>query len=229
MYLDDKLIGQPAAALQLVAEEVMHAGDVVNQALMAVSRVVKKEDITSMEAVYEKVKIAEFLNGKINEYLANMFSAGVMTEEQASQTAGIMYVMGDIERIGIMCKQITESVQNKIDKKYKYSKDAMKDLEKSLKLIEEMYYQTMEVMTTGNRDNAKKIIKKKEKVLNQSINMRKAHVERVVKGKCEADMTAPFNALLQSIDRMANCCVNIADAALGEVDMKYFMIGEKAY
>ena len=36
-------------------------------------------------------------------------------------------------------------------------------------------------------------------------------------------MTAPLNNILHCVDRMGNCCVNIADAALGRVDMTYFM------
>lgn len=39
-------------------------------------------------------------------------------------------------------------------------------------------------------------------MLDLDIEMRKGHMERVSKG---------------------NCCVNIADAALGKVDMTYFM------
>ena len=108
-------------------------------------------------------------------------------------------------------------------KKYKYSKDAMTDLEKSLKVIEEMYSGAIDVMTTGNPESAKKIQKRREKVLDLDIEMRKGHMERVSKGKCAANMTAPLNNILHCVDRMGNCCVNIADAALGRVDMTYFM------
>ena len=48
-------------------------------------------------------------------------------------------------------------------------------------------------------------------------------MERVSKGKCSANMTEPLNNILHCVDRMGNCCVNIADAALGKVDMTYFM------
>ena len=46
---------------------------------------------------------------------------------------------------------------------------------------------------------------------------------RVGKGKCAANLTAPFNQILHSIDRMSNNCMNIADAALGQVDLNYFI------
>ena len=75
---------------------------------------------------------------------------------------------------------------------------------------------------TGSTENAKKIVKKKEKVLNLTIHMGKSHVERVGKGKCSSKLTVPFNHVLQNIGRMGNCCVNIADAVLAQSDLNEF-------
>ena len=223
VYLDERLIGQPAAALQLVAREVLRVSDIVRELIRNASVAARKEDRALLDAISEKAKVMESLSGKITEYLGGLFSAGVLTEEQANQTAGIMYVLSDVERMGILCHDIADSLEDKLAKKYKYSKDAMKDLEKSLKVIEEMYSGAIDVMTTGNPESAKKIQKRREKVLDLDIEMRKGHMERVSKGKCSANMTAPLNNILHCVDRMGNCCVNIADAALGRVDMTYFM------
>jgi len=223
VYLDERLISQPTAALSLVAKEILRVSEMVKNLLKATSSTVSKEDRETLLSISERAKTVESLSGKITEYLGGLFASGVLTEEQANQTAGFMYVLGDIERMGILCSDIAGSMENKMEKKYKYSKDAMKDLKKGLDLIGEMYTGALDVMTTGNRENARKIQKKREKVLDLDIEMRKGHMNRVSKGKCSAKMTAPFNAILHSIDRMGNCCVNIADAALGSVDMSYFV------
>ena len=228
VYLDERLVGQPAAALQLVAREVLRVSDIVEELLQNASVAARKEDRALLDSMNEKAQTVESLSSKITEYLSGLFSAGVLTEEQANQTAGIMYVLSDVERMGILCNDIADSLEDKLAKKYKYSKDAMKDLEKSLKVIEEMYSGAIDIMTSGNQDSAKKIRKRREKVLDLDIEMRKGHMERVSKGKCAANMTASLNNILHSVDRMGNCCVNIADAALGKVDMTYFIeAGEK--
>lgn len=54
------------------------------------------------------------------------------------------------------------------------------------------------------------------------ISMRKAHMSRVSKGKCDASLTAPFNSILYSIDRMGNSCVNIADTVQGQLELNSF-------
>lgn len=226
-YLDENLIGQPAAALQLVAKEMLHCSNVVRELILDTIEVVKKEDKSLLQKLNEKAEVAKHLNEKITEYLADLFSAGVLTEDQATHTAGIMYVLSDVERMASLCQEVSSSVKDKLDKKYKFSREAMKELEKSLKLIAEMYEESLQIMETGNKENARKIAKKKGKILDLDIDMRKAHMVRVSKGKCEASLTAPYNKILHAIDRMGNSCVNIADAALETLDIQYFIAIEQ--
>lgn len=226
-YLDENLIGQPAAALQLVAKEMLHCSNVVRELILDTIEVVKKEDKSLLQKLNEKAEVAKHLNEKITEYLADLFSAGVLTEDQATHTAGIMYVLSDVERMASLCQEVSSSVKDKLDKKYKFSREAMKELEKSLKLIAEMYEESLQIMETGNKENARKIAKKKGKILDLDIDMRKAHMVRVSKGKCEANLTVPYNKILHAIDRMGNSCVNIADAALETLDIQYFIAIEQ--
>lgn len=223
LYLDNKLLAQPAAALNLVAKEIIHCSEVVREMLQNTAKLAKKEDKELLKIITEQAEKEQKLNVRITEYLAELFAGGGLTEEQATQTAGIMYVLSDIDRMASLCVDVMHSIQDKMEKKYKYSKEAMKELEKSLSLMEGMFSEAITIMSTGNTENAKKIIKKKDTVLDLDIKMRKAHMERVAKGKCAGDLTAPFNGILHSIDRMGNSCVNIADAALGRVDFKYFI------
>ena len=53
------------------------------------------------------------LTDKITDYLAGLFSSGLLTEQQASQTAGLMYVLGDVERIGNLSAGIALSMKEK--------------------------------------------------------------------------------------------------------------------
>lgn len=221
-YLDSNLISQPSAALQLVAKEVVHCSDIVQGLIGSTRELLKKDDAGLLANIYEQEAVARNLHERITEYLADLFSAGVLTEEQATQTAGLMYVLSDVDRIAILCGDAARAVQEKIDKNYKFSKEARKDLEKSLQLVEEMYHNALSVMETGSKEDVKAIFKKKILIRDLDISMRKAHMSRVSKGKCAANLTVPYNKLLHIIDRMGNNCVNIADTALKKVNLQYF-------
>ena len=222
VYLDDRLMAQPAAALQLAAKEILHLAFLVREQLHLTTGMVRRKEEGQPAAGIEQREKLKGLGGKITEYLSGLFSAGVLTEEQAAQTAGVMYLLGDVERMGELCVDVTLAIEDRDRRKTKYSKEAMKDLEKSLKVIEDMYGAALQVLTTGDEESAGKIRKKKEKVLDLDIEMRKGHMDRVSKGKCATEMTGPLNDILHAIDRMGNCCVNIADAALDKVDLNYF-------
>lgn len=222
VYLDDRLMAQPAAALQLAAKEILHLAFLVGEQLHLTTGMVRRKEEGRPAAGIEQRERLKGLGGKITEYLSGLFSAGVLTEEQAAQTAGVMYLLGDVERMGELCADVTLAIEDRDRRKTKYSKEAMKDLEKSLKVIEDMYGAALQVLTTGDEESARKIRKKKEKVLDLDIEMRKGHMDRVSKGKCATEMTGPLNDILHAVDRMGNCCVNIADAALDKVDLNYF-------
>lgn len=98
-------------------------------------------------------------------------------------------------------------------RKFNYSGEAMKDLKKSLESIEDIYSDTLKIMVSRSKSEADSIRRRKEEVLDLDLDMRKAHLERVSRGNCDASLTAPFNSILHNIDRMSNSCVNIAEAA----------------
>ena len=66
-------------------------------------------------------------------------------------------------------------------------------------------------------------MKRKDKIVNLDIMMRKSHIQRVNKGKCKASLTTPFTNILHLIDRMGNSCINLADEATNEVALNYFL------
>lgn len=222
LYLDEKLLGQPTAALQLVAKEVLHCSEIVRDMIRQTRDALKNEEKKEIEDVHCKLDAVKSLHARITQYLTDLFASGSLNEEQASQSAGIMYVLSDVDRMGILCGEVAGGIKEKMEKKYKYSKEAMKDLGKSLELIETMYSEVLEAIVSGKLEHAKELVKKREKVMELDISMRKAHMSRVSKGKCDASLTAPFNSILYSIDRMGNSCVNIADTVQGQLELNSF-------
>ena len=216
VFLDDKIINQPAAALQLVAKEILRVSEMVKVVVADTITIVKTEDMNELEPLQEKGLQIKKLTDQITEYLAALFSAGTMTEQQAAQTASLMYILSDVERMGTLSVEVAKCVQEKIENRYKYTPEAMEELQKSLKTLEKIQ---------GDKSvQTEKLIKRKDKIMDLDLKMRKAHVQRVNKGKCKASLTTPFTNILHLIDRMGNSCVNLADVASNEISLKYFMV-----
>ena len=222
-YLDDKLVGQPAAALQLVAKEVVRCSKLVEDMLREIKEGKGKDIPVTLKDIVEKAEIEHELNTSSTDYLSAMYSEGVMTEEQAAQSTGIIYVLCDIDRMADLCREIGENVTENSDKKQKLSKDALKELKKSISVILEMYEDAMHGIITGEDAFSDDIKEKKNEVLLLDENMRLAHAQRVAKKKCDAKLTITYNNIIHAIDRMGNNCVNLIDTALNQVNFKAFL------
>lgn len=221
LYLDERLIGTPAVAMQMTVQETLRAGEAIRGALGAVHRSVDT-GVLDADAVDEAVRRAEAgcaLCAKTTDYLTEMFAAGVLTEDQANGAAGVLRVLNDQGRIGTQCKEIAQCLSNN------FSKAATKDLEEVAGVIEKMCDTAFEIVAQGDRSRAREVFAAKSDALDLDIKMRKAHMKRVAKGTCEPEAKGPFDEVLNGLDRIGNSCVNMAEAvAVGQVDLGRFTL-----
>ena len=225
-YLDDKMINQPSAALHLVTKEVIRVSEEVRAVLCKLNNLSDKNDQKVFNEIIEEADVAHKLSQNINDYLAAMFSEGVRTEEQASDSASLLYVLCDIDRIGYLCREITEAVMEDTGKKARLSKEAFKDLKKSVKLIIDMYSSAVEAMESGDEMSIKNIQKQKEEVMLLDDKMRRNHIARVGKKKCNVKLTPLYNEILHNIDRMGNSCVNLVEMAQNGMSFQLLLNNE---
>ena len=220
VFLDPRLISQPAAAMEMVAREILRCSGMVEQMIHRLNHAIERQDLRRVDSILRQAVVVRKLYDNIVSYLSSLFSSGSMTEEQATQTAGMMYILSDIERTDALCTEATESLQSILEKKHKLSPEAVEDLCQGLQIIEDMYQNVLEVIRTGNGEDARKIVHKKDNVLDLTLKLRKNHMKRVKQGACDAEMTSDFTKILHSFDRIGNSCANIADAALTGVSFE---------
>lgn len=221
-YLDNKLIAQPAAALQLVAKEVMYCAKLVEEMIGKLQYRNGKIDKENAALVEEKAKMLQKLYASVNDYFASLYSGGVLTEEQASQSAGMQYILCDIDRIGQLTREIMETVAKQNKGKHKYSKDALKELKKAMEQIQMIYGSCIRAISGDVDMDIKELMRQKEDIMQLDEKMRKNHIARVGKGKCDSKLTIPFNDVLHNIDRIGNSCVNLVEVAKENVTMQAF-------
>ena len=221
-YLDNKLIAQPAAALQLVAKEVMYCAKIVDEMIGKLQSGNGKIDKENAGIVEEKAKILQKLYASINDYFAALYSGGVLTEEQASQSAGMQSILCDIDRIGQLTREIMETVAKQNKGKHKYSKEALKELKKAMEQIQMIYGSCIRAISGDVDMDIKELMRQKEDIMQLDEKMRKNHIARVGKGKCDSKLTIPFNDVLHNIDRIGNSCVNLVEVAKENVTMQAF-------
>lgn len=213
LYLDGNLILQPAAALEMTAREVIHCSDMVGELIPACAEAFKKGDSQELKELEEETKAIAGINDAIMNYLANLFSAGVLTEKQSAKAASLLSVMTEIDRINTQCRIMTQYAEEKNEKNYNYSESAMSDIAREMKSVGDMYENAVDMIRTGNTQHMETFMLAKERITDLDIALRKAHMKRVKEGLCDSELTAPYTRILNVIDRISNCCLNIAESA----------------
>ena len=106
-YLDNKMIDQPVAAMYLVSQELENLAGFAATMLTQLKEAIS---VGKTSAAYDKFKkkleTVQHLQEDVTEYITRLFSSGNLTEQQSEQTAGLLYVTNNIQRIADRCQDI---------------------------------------------------------------------------------------------------------------------------
>lgn len=217
-YLDDKLINQPTAALFLVSEEIKRSASYAIEAFnyLKVS-VTSKKDGVAQQKFDEYSGYVKVLQESISTYISKMFSSGNLTELQSEQTAGLLCVSNNIERIAERCDEIDKSYESLKSKGYTLSNEAISELKECMELSTILFHEAIEAVKDGDNNIIDKMTKDKNRIRKINRQCSKAHFVRVKKKKCSKAMSGDYTEILQNIGRITDNCVGIAEEAMDNV------------
>ena len=115
LYLDEHVIDQPLVAMYLVSEETSRLGSSTVEVLQKLKSALHHgKDSKQFAAFHDMRKQVHDLQEEIADYITKMFSNASITEQQAEQLAGYLYVSNNLERISDHATNIADAVVNSI-------------------------------------------------------------------------------------------------------------------
>lgn len=215
-FLDEKLLDQPVAAMYLLSQEIGRCADMASDMLRTAKAALdgKAEVFHNYEVESNNVRN---LRNDINEYTAKLLSSGVLTENQSEQTAGLLYVSNNIDRMTEYSQNVTEMVQKIYQTGKKLSSSAEKELEECYDTAHDLFDRAVDSVRYGDTNMAQQVLADKKKMRKAQKRFNKAHMARVKAGKCEASMTADFSAILYGLERIVDNSVNIAEETMDNI------------
>ncbi|MBU5429434.1 Na/Pi cotransporter family protein [Kineothrix sp. MSJ-39] len=224
-FLDEHLIGQSAVAMYLVSCELTklcgHTAAMLSNMKQVLSDGKNKEQRSEYHAEYETVKK---LQDRITDYISKMFAGGNLTETQAEQTAGLLVINNNVDRIADRCQEISGFIEKMEEKDKYFSEAAVKELKDCMQILEKLFGGCVEAVTDGNEQVAEKVVMDKRKMTKAQKQNNKAHLARVKKKTCSGKLTATYSSILYNMDRMADNCAAIAEEALEHITFDKFAI-----
>ncbi len=167
----------------------------------------------------QQQKNVESLQKAITQYITQLLSHGSLTEAQTEQTAGLLGIVTDVEHLNERAGEVMKLVQIIDDGGRSLSDEAAADLRRSFVITEELFKNAFAAVVNGDGAMAQNVIRDKEKMHKICRQFSKAHLARVKKKTCDASLTSTFSEILENLERMADSCANIAEAALDHISI----------
>ena len=213
-YLDNNLLDKPAAAMYLVSLELERLVGLADRTLNQLKLVLDSQRTAKdYEAFQEDLMILEQLQGRVTEYITKLLSGGYLTEQQSEETARLLFVTNNIQRMGERCRDMDEICGQVVAQNSVFSSVANEEIVKCITLAQSLLSRSVEAVKTGSKEMVNDIFRDTDQMRRSERRCNKAHLKRVKEGECHAHMTPYFSDLLYNLSRIADNCVSIAEEA----------------
>lgn len=213
-YLDNNLLDKPAAAMYLVSLELERLVGLADRTLNQLKLVLDSQRTAKdYEAFQEDLMILEQLQGRVTEYITKLLSGGYLTEQQSEETAMLLFVTNNIQRMGERCRDMDEICRQVVAQNRVFSSVANEEIVKCITLAQSLLSRSVEAVKTGSKEMVNDIFRDTDQMRRSERRCNKAHLKRVKEGECHAHMTPYFSDLLYNLSRIADNCVSIAEEA----------------
>ena len=215
--LDNRIVGQPVFAINMLREQLqkycVKVGEIIDQLHAAI----EAKDSKLLVSVQEDTAKVQGAQESLNEFMVDLFAAGVVTEDQAEEASDLMLLTDSVGNINDRCAEAAEVYANKLKVKEdkQFSNDAVHDLAESVAMLSSMYQSTL--VHLGSEDDAdlEELERRRRKTIKRQSKVRKNHFQRITNKECLASNRDDFDSMLLSIERASNECFNLVEHGVG--------------
>lgn len=217
--LDERLFVNPAAALErchaLVADMGRCAALSISDAVSCLEKY--SDECADRIRIYEEK--TDHYEDVIGTYLVKL-SALQLSSRDSSESAKLLKIIGDFERISDHGMNIAESAQELSEKKLLLSDAAKSELGKLTDAVNEILELACKAFIDNDLEAARNVEPLEQIIDNLRELLRTNHIKRLQKGECSIEGGFVWADLLTNLERTSDHCSNIAACVLDAADME---------
>ncbi|MFQ9617787.1 MAG: Na/Pi cotransporter family protein, partial [Clostridium butyricum] len=212
-FIDDRVLETPViAAGQVIKETIRMAHKAKENVELSMKAFIDSNE-KLIEQVYKNEETINLLEEAITSYLVKLAQCNLSEKEQTI-VASTLHVVIDIERIGDHAENIADLAREKINRKVKYSLDALNDLNEIYESVVKSLDISIGAYTDRNVNEAKTNFKVENQIDTYKKDYREKHIKRLYDGKCSAFEGALFLDIISDLERIGDHSNNIAQSVV---------------
>lgn len=209
LVIDERLLNTPVVALGVCRDATTTmANDAVSSFNLSLSALLdySKEKADSIRKFEDKTDHYEDV---IGTYLVKL-SSHQIGDKSGDETAKLLRLIGDFERIGDHAVNIIESAEEMKEKSLDFSADAKAEIAVLNRAVSEILSLSLEAFTKNDLSIAYRIEPLEQVIDGLKEQLRTRHILRLQQGNCTIAAGFVWADILTNLERTADHCSNIA-------------------
>ena len=207
--LEPRFLDHPTLALAQSKEVIDSMAAKTLESVMDVIETRREYSKEGLKRVIDLESVIDRYEDKLGNYLFKLTTSD-LDDEHSAQVSEDLKVLSDFERMSDHARNIAESIEEIHEKKIKFSKSALNELNVLEEAIKEITNLTIFSFANNSYDNALAVDPLEEVIDDICDTMKANHVERIGKQECTLEHGFVFNDMITDYERIADHCSNIA-------------------
>lgn len=220
--LDERLLATPAVAVERCRNVTETMADIATECFRRAVKLLDGHNDGDYDFVIKAEKKTDKYEDILGSYLVKV-SALELTDEDGAETAKLLHIIGDFERISDHAASILKSAEELNDKKMSFSGEAAKELKVMVNAVLEIMELAYRCFTENDKEAIKGVEPLEQVVDDLKAELKSQHIRRLTKGECTIEQGFVFGDIITNLERVADHCSNIAgcvkEIAHQEMDM----------
>ena len=207
--LDERLMAAPAVAIAQCRKVVDRMAQISVDALKASLNMLDEYDGKTADRIREDEDRTDRYEDLLGDYLVCL-SNHALSDEDRQESAELLHLIGDFERISDHAVNILESAEEMREKHIRFSDAAQRELKIMRSAVCEILDLALEAYRNNDPRTAKQVEPLEEVVDTLKEQLRMRHILRLQNGVCTIELGFVWADLLTNLERVADHCSNIA-------------------
>ena len=207
--LDERLMRTPAIALENCRRVVYKMADLSRENLTDSLDILNEYSEELAEKIRSDEDKVDRYEDMLGAYLLKLSNTALSNADRA-ETAEMLHLIGDFERISDHAVNVLESVEEMREKKITFSDAAQAELAQLYAAVREILNLSLQAFKTNGVAEAKLVEPLEEVIDALKEQLRMRHIERLQNGQCTIELGFVLSDLLTNLERVADHCSNVA-------------------
>ncbi len=219
-YIDPNMVGSPAVLSLQVGREVERMCDIVRKNVSDAAEGLIQNDIMSANLIREREQVVDYLASEITDYLTKV-NALQLPQSVSNYMGCVFHVINDLEQIGDHAIKILVQTEKCVEMGQAYSQAAQEELRQIYQMDMDLLDKTMKLFC-GQRPTPESWLDMKlqeRTIMKLAVKAQSNHMERLQEKTCTFEQGLTFIESLNSLTRIVNHVMNIAEASGSELLM----------